>query len=798
MSIITPNVDKWKQVHAILAEQAGGGTETIDYQANDAMSELQRMLPDQVSLDNLHQLRRSQHSKIMALKSRITSLRAELVEKQDPGRMQETQRLISDLIGQVNDIREKAAEAEAIVTTITKDIQRLDLAKRNMTTAITALRRWGMLQQAHKELKELLVKRDYAPMANSIAAIDGLSTSLQALTTNPPVASVFKEISDVRTRVKDAVSHELDAFLLQDPNKPTDRDKVGEAYLVADALGSDFKAHAIERYVNTELREYRRIFAPSSEAGHLDNTARRFAWFRRVLKTHDEEHAPLFPPRWEVDRILVAKFADSTRTDLRTSIEGDRTPSVATLLEAWQVTLEWEAQMSQRFHKPFDKVVSDLPFGQASATVSSIFGESMKVFVDAQDKALSDMLSAYRGNRSRPSLEGASVESETPVSVLPSSTELFYFYAQILEQCRRYSTGRGMKDLAGVLAKWLRIYSDDVLIASMKKVETRPSMDGRPNLQEVKNACLALNTADYCLVTSTQLEEKLKDTIDLQFRDDVSFQAERDLFLGVISACLITILGELESACEPALSTVLRTSWSNVENVSGRSPYVSDLVGSIKSVAEVVRERVNQKRFVKSFADKAVGMIMTRYTAAVVRSRPLRKVGAEQVLLDVQAIKACLLEIPEPYTSSTANTYTRLVQKQTSQLETMLKVVLVPEDPPDGFVQNYCLLIGDKSFSNFQKVLDLKGTLRSNQQQLLDIFLSVTSSNPDLQDTSFLTTLDMDPENKSAAVASMVTRTDSRSNLSSQIGGPLRSETPKGFGDFKKLVSFAIHGQLTL
>jgi hypothetical protein len=93
----------------------------------------------------------------------------------------------------------------------------------------------------------------------------------------------------------------------------------------------------------------------------------------------------------------------------------------------------------------------------------------MKVFVDAQDKALSDMLSAYRGNRSRPSLEGASVESETPVSVLPSSTELFYFYAQILEQCRRYSTGRGMKDLAGVLAKWLRIYSDDVLIASMKK-----------------------------------------------------------------------------------------------------------------------------------------------------------------------------------------------------------------------------------------------------------------------------------------------------------------------------------------
>jgi hypothetical protein len=47
----------------------------------------------------------------------------------------------------VNEIKEKASEAEAIVTTITKDIQRLDLAKRNMTTAVVALRRWNMLRE---------------------------------------------------------------------------------------------------------------------------------------------------------------------------------------------------------------------------------------------------------------------------------------------------------------------------------------------------------------------------------------------------------------------------------------------------------------------------------------------------------------------------------------------------------------------------------------------------------------------------------------------------------------------------
>lgn len=50
-------------------------------------------------------------------------------------------------------------------------------------------------------------------------------------------------------------------------------------------------------------------------------------------------------------------------------------------------------------------------------------------------------------------------ESETAITVLPSSTELFYFYGQTLDQCSRYTTGKGMADLATVFKKWLRVYS---------------------------------------------------------------------------------------------------------------------------------------------------------------------------------------------------------------------------------------------------------------------------------------------------------------------------------------------------
>ena len=89
----------------------------------------------------------------------------------------------------------------------------------------------------------------------------------------------------------------------------------------------------------------------------------------------------------------------------------------------------------------------------------------MGVFIDAQNKALTDMLSQYRGPKSRSSLEAppSSSESEdtsdSPVLVLPSSTELFYFYAQTLDQCAKLFTGQPLYDLCNLHKKWLKIYA---------------------------------------------------------------------------------------------------------------------------------------------------------------------------------------------------------------------------------------------------------------------------------------------------------------------------------------------------
>lgn len=108
------------------------------------------------------------------------------------------------------------------------------------------------------------------------------------------------------------------------------------------------------------------------------------------------------------------------------------------------------------------------------------------------------MLSRYGGAASRSSLDIAAADTEsddvgasTSPIVLPSSTELFYFYAQSLDSCAKLSVGTGkiLWDLSRVQRRWLRTYAgmtlhiyrenarflmtlcilEDVLVASMKR-----------------------------------------------------------------------------------------------------------------------------------------------------------------------------------------------------------------------------------------------------------------------------------------------------------------------------------------
>ena len=155
----------------------------------------------------------------------------------------------------------------------------------------------------------------------------------------------------------DSVTHSY--LQTSSPARTLSPETVNSICLIADAIGFDVRLQMVERYVASELKEYRRIFRPSDEAGGLDNVGRRFAWFRRVLSRHETEMENekdgkrIFPEDWKVGWAMFSKFSDITREDLTVVLSKVApTLTVQQLLETLQPTMEFEASMSRKWSAP--------------------------------------------------------------------------------------------------------------------------------------------------------------------------------------------------------------------------------------------------------------------------------------------------------------------------------------------------------------------------------------------------------------------------------------------------------------
>jgi len=162
---------------------------------------------------------------------------------------------------------------------------------------------------------------------------------------------------------------------------------------------------------------------------------------------------------------------------------------------------------------------------------------------------------------------------------------------------------------------------------------------------------------------SLKLEEKLKEKIDEAYREKITLQPELDLFIGlvnrtriehtlndtyrVISSSITQILRDLEATVEPFLLSMTRTTWMTLESVSGQQAHVVEMMAAVDSFVDVTKSQLEQKKYLRNFYDKAAAfvflnpviqfaehghrLLITKFTNAIVKSRPLKEIGAEQV-----------------------------------------------------------------------------------------------------------------------------------------------------------------------
>ena len=516
---------------------------------------------------------------------------------------------------------------------MTADIKRLDNTKKNLTLSMTALKRLQMLTTAYEQLKASSSSRQYRECAQLLQAVIQLMAHFKSYRSIEQIAILSRNVSDLQREMLEQVCEDFEITFAKGEISQ-ERAMLAEACLVMDALGDNARSRLITWYCNTQLREYRQLFKGSEEAGSLDNISRRYSWFKRMLKTYDDEHAFLFPAPWRVNELLANAFCESTREDFKGILQRSARRSdgqslnVDLLLSCLQETLDFEHSLERRFtnnsRASMDTLNSyDEKAPIFSQAISEAFEPYLSVWVEAQDKHLSSMIPNYR---SQPPLQND--DEFSPQMVISSSTELFNFYRLTFAQCAKLSSGARLVDLTKVFAAYLDQYAQQVLLFYISE---KPSGHTPSKVPQVEDLVLVLNTADYCYNTSTQLEEKIKSRIDQELKASIDLQSQADAFMGIASATVRALARRIEVDIEPLWREMRNIGWSRLESVGDQSSYVAEMLSKIKSGAAQILKILAKQQYARAFCDNVVELMASAYITNIFQCRPICEVGAEQV-----------------------------------------------------------------------------------------------------------------------------------------------------------------------
>ncbi|CAG8578254.1 11332_t:CDS:10 [Diversispora eburnea] len=655
---------------------------------------LNQMLPDEHALTSIDVTGKKLQTKMRQLEADIRELTKMQINCGQRGaeEVAEAKRAIEELFNQIRQIKEKASQSEIMVQEITQDIKSLDYAKKHLTISITALKRLQMLVTAVSQLKIMAQRKQYKETAQLLQAVLQLGLYFKSYKNIKQIATLSASVNSLQNDLKKQIFDDFESSFSTDGSLIVQTASLDEACLVIEIIGADVRKQLISWYYEKQLGDYKRIFR-SEENSSLENTSRRYSWLKRVLKNYDEKHSSIFPVEWRGESELDVKI----------------------LLKNLQLTIEFENQLTKRFSNVDDPRSSKVEIN-FSKKISISFEPYLGLYIDAEDKKLSEIINSYR-------LESVP-DDDSSTTVLQSSTDLFYFYRETLANCAKLSTKKPLFDLYIMFAKWLRIYASEVLIGRLPK-EERKSM----SRDDSKLICFILNTADYCHDTTSQLEDKLKEKIHDEYKEKINFDNERNHFRNVVTSSIKSLIRGIESCYEPSLVAMTKIQWSNLDSVGDQSEYVTLFHVTLRSNVVNIHKDITNNRYFRTFCDRFVESFVSKLINNLSKCKPISEVGAEQMLLDTYALKTSLLEMP---TMGMENPD----PPPTTKIETILKTILKSHDPPEGLVENYIFLIADKNLGNFQKILELKGLKKNEQPPIIEIFQQRILDYPKLSENS--------------------------------------------------------------
>uniref|UniRef100_A0A8C6KD89 VPS53 subunit of GARP complex n=1 Tax=Nothobranchius furzeri TaxID=105023 RepID=A0A8C6KD89_NOTFU len=240
--------------------------------------------------------------------------------------------------------------------------------------------------------------------------------------------------------------------------------------------------------------------------------------------------------------------------------------------------------------------------------ISKCFEPHLYVYIESQDRNLGELIDRFVADFRAQGPPKAGTEEGG--AVLPSCADLFVYYKKCMVQCSQLSTGEPMIALTTIFQKFLREYAWKILSGNLPKSNSNSGGLTITSLLKEKEVCEAakftvdelclicsiLSTAEYCLATTQQLEEKLKEKVDKVLVERINLTGEMDTFSTVISNSIQLLVQDLDAACDPALNAMSKMPWQNVEHVGDQSPYVTSIIMHIKQNVPIIRDNLASTR----------------------------------------------------------------------------------------------------------------------------------------------------------------------------------------------------------
>ncbi|KAK4487800.1 hypothetical protein RD792_005511 [Penstemon davidsonii] len=315
------------------------------------------------------------------------------------------------------------------------------------------------------------------------------------------------------------------------------------------------------------------------------------------------------------------------------------------------------------------------------------------------------------------------IEEGSQTNILSSSMQVFLIIRRTLKRCSALTKSQTLFDMFKVFRKILKAYATK-LFARLPKggtgiVAAATGMDGqiKTSDRDERIICYIVNTAEYCQKTSDELAENVSKIVDPQFADKIDMSEVQDEFSAVITKALVTLVQGIETKFDTEMAAMTRVPWGTLESVGDQSEYVN-VINTILNASIPVLGRLLTPLYFQFFLDKLASSLGPRFYLNIFKCKLISETGAQQMLLDTQAVKTILLDIPSlGKQTSTASGYSKFVSREMSKAEALLKVIL---SPLDSVADTYCALLPEGNPTEFQRILDLKGLKRADQQSILD------------------------------------------------------------------------------